>query len=64
MCVGEAPAEKRYVEGWYIMSYNKENYIDLFSEVNFVIWMNWPCGVLTYRASYAWEYSAVCERKH
>lgn len=39
----------------YLMNFNKENDVALFPEVNFVIWTSWPCGVLTYRASYAFH---------
>lgn len=39
----------------YLKNYNKENDVALFPGVNFFIWMSWPCGVLTCRASYAFH---------
>lgn len=30
----------------YLMIHNKENDVALFPEVNFIIWMSYPCGIL------------------
>lgn len=40
---------------FYPMNYNKENDVALLPEMNFVIWISWPCRVLIFRAPYAFH---------
>lgn len=37
----------------HLVSCNQKNDVAPFPEVNFDVWVSWPCRVLTYRASYA-----------
>lgn len=39
----------------YLMNYNKENDVALFPEMNFVIWMSWPCWVVIFSSPYAFH---------
>lgn len=39
----------------YLVKYYKENDVALFPEMNFAIWMSWPCWVLIFRETYAFH---------